>query len=71
MSKMSNLSIDDQNIDTYLNDSTYFEEFYEKANSDIYEHLLETNGGKIPLEDDVKDYAKEMWDEFVDGQMPF
>lgn len=60
----------EDNIDSYLADSTYFDEFYKKAENEIAEHLQETTGGIVPLEDEVKDYAYELWSEYTDDQMP-
>ena len=53
------------NIGDYLKDSETFDEFYAKADTEIDEHLQEIKPDDIILENDIKDYAKELWDEYT------
>lgn len=73
---MNNKTLDEQSwvdekLDTYLADSPYFEDFFRNAEADIAEHLLEISGGKEPFSDEVRSYAREIWEEYVDGQLPY
>lgn len=60
----------ENNIETYLKDSESFNEFLDNAELEIYQHLLETTN-TIPLQNDVIDYARNIYNEYLDGVMPF
>ena len=66
MTKQKMLELED-----YLKSSDNFKEFLSNADIAIAEHLQEIDGGNEPLYNEVEDYARNVWDEYVSGQAGF
>lgn len=60
-------------LEQYLKNSENFDEFFEQAENDIWEHMEEISGNRRDMffENDAKDYAKEIWDEYINLTIPF
>ena len=58
-------------IQDYLNNSETFAEFWMNAEAALYEHYKEIKAQEEVLTDEVKDYAREIWDEHINSRMPF
>lgn len=82
MGKMSEQLIYDQDklfgienkqgeLQKILSNSETFDEFFKNAEDEITEHLVKIKHDRNLFCDEVEDYAKELWDEYVNSTMPF
>lgn len=60
-------------INDLLKDSETFDEFFTKANQYVAMEMAMGNEDEMAdlWEDDVKDRAREYWDEYVNSTIPF
>ncbi len=59
-----------KNLSIILDNSETFDEFYQNAEDELGEHLQEINSNGVIFYDDIKDKAKELWDEH-NNKLPF